>query len=139
MGFLLEAPEKSGHAKDTLVIYMSDHGMPFPGAKGRFYDFGLACPLMVSTPGLKRRGVVNNALTHWPDISPTVLEWMRLAAPSEQHGRSLLPILEQENPNGRDEFFFFSHTFHEINNYYGVSEESPALTLGAVIRRQRTG
>jgi N-sulfoglucosamine sulfohydrolase len=42
---------------------------------------------------------------------------MRLPAPAEQHGRSLLPILEQETPAGRDEFFF-SHTFHEINNYY---------------------
>ena len=117
VGFLLEALEKSGRAKDTLIIYMSDHGMPFPGAKGSFYDSGLACPLIVSTPELKRRGVVNNALTHWPDISPTVLDWMRLPAPAEQHGRSLLPILEQENPAGRDEFFF-SHTFHEINNYY---------------------
>ncbi len=119
VGFLLDALEKSGRAKDTLVIYMSDHGMPFPGAKGSPYDSGLACPLIVSTPEMKRRGLVNNALTHWPDIAPTVLEWMRLPLPEERHGRSLLPILEQESPAGRDEFFY-SHSFHEINNYYPV-------------------
>ena len=119
VGFLLEALEKSGRAKDTLVIYMSDHGMPFPGAKGSPYDSGLACPLIVSTPEMKRRGLVNNALTHWPDIAPTVLDWMRLPLPEERHGRSLLPILEQESPAGRDEFFY-SHSFHEINNYYPV-------------------
>jgi N-sulfoglucosamine sulfohydrolase len=117
VGFLLEALEKSGRAKDTLIIYMSDHGMPFTGAKASFYDSGLACPLIVSTPEQKRRGIVNNALTHWPDIAPTVLDWMRLPLPEERHGRSLLPILDQETPAGRDEFFF-SHTFHEINNYY---------------------
>lgn len=117
VGFLLEALEKSGRAKDTLVIYMSDHGMPFTGAKASFYDSGLACPLIVSAPGIKRPGLVNNALTHWPDIAPTVLDWMRLPTAEERHGRSLLPVLEQENPAGRDEFFF-SHTFHEVNNYY---------------------
>ena len=117
VGFLLEALQKSGRTADTLVIYMSDHGMPFPGAKGSFYDSGMACPLIVSTPEMKRRGVVSHALAHWPDIAPTVLDWMRLPAPEGQHGRSLLPILEQEAPAGRDEFFF-PHTFHEINNYY---------------------
>jgi hypothetical protein len=44
---------------------------------------------------MKRRGVVNNALTHWPDISPTVLEWMAACA-VEQHGCSLLPILSRK-------------------------------------------
>ncbi|MBI1789807.1 MAG: sulfatase [Acidobacteria bacterium] len=118
VGFLLEALEKSGRAKDTLVIYMSDHGMPFPGAKGSFYDSGLQCPLIVSTPEMKRRGVVNQALVHWPDIAPTVLDWMRVPGPDySMHGRSLVTILEQEQPPERDEFFF-SHTFHEINNYY---------------------
>jgi N-sulfoglucosamine sulfohydrolase len=118
VGFLLEALEKSGRAKDTLVIYMSDHGMPFPGAKGSFYDWGLRCPLILSTPEMHKRGVRNNALVHWPDILPTVIDWMGVPGPSYPlHGRSLLPILERPSPAGWDEFFF-SHTFHEINNYY---------------------
>src|SRR5260370_34493361 len=60
VGFLLEALEKSGRAKDTLVIYMSDHGMPFPGANGSCYDSGLACTLISSTAYIKRRGAVSN-------------------------------------------------------------------------------
>lgn len=118
VGFVLDQLEKSRRAGDTLVIYMSDHGMPFPGAKGSFYDSGLACPLIISMPGLKRRGIANHALAHWPDIAPTVLDWIGVSKPSYPlHGNSLLPILEQETPAGRDQFFF-SHTFHEINNYY---------------------
>ena len=33
------------------------------------------------------------------------------------HGRSFLPILEQENPSGWDEMYA-SHTFHEVTMYY---------------------
>ncbi|MGH9661259.1 MAG: sulfatase family protein [Bryobacteraceae bacterium] len=118
IGMMLDALDKSGRSSDTLVIYLSDNGMPFPGAKGSFYDSGLRVPLIVSSPEMKRRGHTSQALVHWPDIAPTVLEWMGVPGPSYPfHGRSLLPILDQENPTGRDEFFF-SHTFHEINNYY---------------------
>lgn len=118
IGLFLETLEKSGRAKDTLVIYLSDNAMPFPGAKASFYDTGLNVPLIISSPLAQSRGLVSQALVHWPDIAPTVLDWMGLPEPSYgMHGRRLVPILEQELPPDRDEFFF-SHTFHEINNYY---------------------
>ncbi len=118
IGFVLEALEKSGRAKDTLVIYLGDNGMPFPGAKASFYDSGLRLPLIVAAPNARRQGITNDAMVHWPDILPTVIDWMGVPGPSYPlHGRSLLPILEQEAPAGWDEIFF-SHTFHEINNYY---------------------
>lgn len=110
VGFVLDALEKSGRAKDTMVIYMSDHGMPFPGAKGSPFDAGLRCPLIVHHPEMKQGGVVSDSLVSWTDIAPTVLDWMRIAHPP-MHGRSLLGM-------DRREEFFFSHTFHEINNYF---------------------
>jgi N-sulfoglucosamine sulfohydrolase len=118
VGFMLESLEKSGRAKDTLVIYVSDNGMPFPGAKASCYDTGLQVPLIVSSPLMKRRGHACDALAHFPDIAPTVCDWMGWKPPEHGfHGRSLLPALEQESPAGWDEIFF-SHTFHEVNNYY---------------------
>ena len=39
IGFVLDALDESGRADETLVIYMSDHGMPFPGAKGSPFRF----------------------------------------------------------------------------------------------------
>ncbi len=118
VGFLLDALEDSGRAEDTLVIYMSDHGMPFPGAKGSPYDSGLHVPLIIRTPDQSKRGLRSQALVNWTDILPTVIDWAGVdAADYETHGSSLLPILEQERPAGRDEIFF-SHTFHEIVNYF---------------------
>jgi N-sulfoglucosamine sulfohydrolase len=118
IGFLLQALEESGRAEDTMVIYMSDHGMPFPGAKGSHYDTGLHVPLVIRTPSQTKRGGACNALVNWTDILPTVMAWAGAELPQNPvYGRSLLPILEQENPEGWDAIFF-SHTFHEVVNYY---------------------
>ena len=53
------------------------------------------------------------------DITPTILDWMNVPGPSEYglHGRSLLPILEEQNPPGWD-VIHASHIFHEITMYY---------------------
>jgi N-sulfoglucosamine sulfohydrolase len=118
IGFLLEVLENSGRAQDTLIIYVGDNGMPFPGAKASCYDSGLNCPMIVSSPAARRRGLANNALVNFASVLPTAIAWMGIAAPDYPvHGRSVLPILEEESPAGWDETFF-SHTFHEINNYY---------------------
>ncbi len=111
IGFLLEALEKSGRAKDTLILYVGDNGMPFPNAKASMYERGLKVPLVLAAPGAK--GNVSDALVHTPDIAPTVIDWMGLPKPDYGlHGRSLL-----DQAAAREEVFF-SHTFHEINNYY---------------------
>ena len=63
-------------------------------------------------------GVRNNAMVSWIDIVPTILDWARVPPPGQQlAGRSLLPILEQRDPQGWDRVFA-SHGFHEIQQYY---------------------
>jgi len=116
-GMMIEALRESGRDKDTLIIMMSDHGMPFPAAKASSFDTGHHCPLIVISPQQRNKGIKNYALVNWTDIMPTVLEWLGVEMPKDIHGRSLLPILEQENPDGWDETTF-SHSFHEVTNYY---------------------
>ncbi|MCC6857326.1 MAG: sulfatase [Bryobacterales bacterium] len=118
IGMLLDVLEKSGRARDTLVIYLGDNGMPFPGAKGSFYDSGNRQPLIIAAPGQRNRGIVNRGMASFTDILPTVIDWLGIPGPGYPlHGRSLLPVLEQADPPGREEVYL-SHTFHEINNYY---------------------
>jgi N-sulfoglucosamine sulfohydrolase len=118
IGMMLDALEASGRLNDTLVIYLGDNGLPFTGAKASFYESGNLLPLIIRSPHQNRRGTVNHAMTAFPDLLPTIINWLGVPPPSYPlHGRSLLPILEQENPSGWDEVFF-SHTFHEVNNYY---------------------
>ena len=119
VGLLLNVLRDTKHEGDTLVVYLSDNGRAFPGAKTTLYDEGIHLPLIVASPAQSRRGVRNNAMVSWVDITPTILDWAHAAAPRDQQlaGRTLLPILEQADPPGWDRVFA-SHSFHEIQQYY---------------------
>ncbi len=117
VGLMLDALKETKHADDTLVIFLSDNGIPFPGAKTTLYDPGLNLPLILAAPAQKQRGVVNRAMASYIDIMPTILDWMSVKAPAGLPGRSLLPILEQENPTGWD-VVYGSHQCHEVTMYY---------------------
>ena len=124
VGVLLQELAASGHADDTLVIFLSDNGRPFPGAKDNLYREGIRLPLIVRSPQQHKRHLHNRAMVSWIDITPTILDWAGAAAPAGYHflplpGRSLLPILESENPAGWDRVFA-THSFHEINQYYPI-------------------
>ena len=120
IGLILEALEATGRDGDTLVIFVSDNGIPFPGAKTTLYEPGVHLPMIVSSPEPSRRGLVNHAMVSFIDLVPTILDWTGAPGPTyELPGRSILPILEQENAEGWDEVFL-SHTFHEVTMYYPV-------------------
>jgi N-sulfoglucosamine sulfohydrolase len=119
VGMLLDALHETGHSDDTLVIYLSDNGRAFPGAKTTLYDEGIHLPLIVWSPTQKKHGVRNDAMVSWVDILPTILDWTGVPVPKTQPlpGRSILPILEQSTPPQWDRVFA-SHGFHEIQQYY---------------------
>jgi N-sulfoglucosamine sulfohydrolase len=117
VGAVLQAIKDARQADNTLVIFLSDNGIPFPGAKTTLYDAGVHLPLVVHDPTQKTRGVVSQAMASWTDIAPTILDWTGVKPPTTMIGKSLLPILAQEDAKDRDTVFG-SHQFHEITMYY---------------------
>lgn len=117
VGMILDDLAATGRADDTLVIFLSDNGRPFPGAKTNLYDPGLHLPLIVHAPG--SRPAVSDAMVSFVDVAPTVLEWTGVAPPAAYalSGTSLLPLLGRPGDAARDAVFA-SHDFHEINQYY---------------------
>ena len=115
---LIEILKETGHWDDTLIIYISDNGIAFPGAKTTLYDPGMRLPCVVRNPYAKKKGIATNAMVTWADITPTILDFAG-TLPEKQnfHGRSFLQVLQEENPKGWDEIYA-SHTFHEITMYY---------------------
>jgi len=115
---LLDILEETGHANDTLVIYLSDNGIAFPGAKTTLYEPGMRLPCVVRNPYAKQKGIVTDAMVNYTDLTPTILDFAK-ATPANRrfHGRSFLGVLETEKTEGWDEVFA-SHTFHEITMYY---------------------
>ena len=94
IGMLLEALEQSGHADNTLVIYIGDHGAQFPRGKVSVYEGGLRIPFIVRWPKQARVGAVSNELISTVDILPTVLRAAGVAIPESLPGRALQPLLE---------------------------------------------
>jgi N-sulfoglucosamine sulfohydrolase len=113
VGLMMKLLGETKKADETLVIFLSDNGIPFPGAKTTLYDPGLHLPLIVASPAQKKPGTVNAAMASWVDVLPTVLDWAGVKAPAGLAGRSLLPVLDEERPMGWDEVYG-SHQFHEI-------------------------
>lgn len=138
-GKLFEVLKETGKWDNTIVIFMSDNGIAFPGAKTNLYDPAMRLPFLFSYPAMVEKESVSDAMISWSDLAPTLLDILNLL-PEEQsiphtpetdenypwwlyppanqtfHGRSFKAALEG-NPEGFDEIHA-SHTFHEITMYY---------------------
>ncbi len=116
VGLMLKMLDDRKLAASTLVVFLSDNGIPFAGAKTTLYDAGVHLPFVVRKPGQKS-GVVSDAMVSWTDLAPTVLDWCGAKPPPAMKGRSVLPILEEPSPKGWDAVFG-SHQMHEVTMYY---------------------
>lgn len=119
VGRMLDTLDELGRADDTLVILMSDHGLPFPAAKASPYESGHHCPLIIRKPG-QTKSQRCSALVNWCDIYPTITAHLGVDAkhqPEDLPGRSLLGLLDTPDAPGWDETFY-AHNFHEICNAY---------------------
>ncbi len=118
LGRLVEVLKRTGHWDDTLIVFISDNGAPFPGAKTNVYEPGLREPCVIRDPAAAKRGIVSDAMISWVDITPTILNYAgALTAKLKLHGRSILPVLQQEHAADWGEIYA-SHTFHEVTSYY---------------------
>ncbi|MGF3056777.1 sulfatase family protein [Microbacterium sp. YY-01] len=120
VGRLLQALAQHPDAENTLVIFTTDHGAAFPGAKGTLYDPGVEVAFIVRPPapwGASPRRV--SAQVSHLDIVPTVLELAGEELPDELEGESLLPHLQPNNvPDAADErvadrLLFLEKTYHD--------------------------
>ncbi len=109
VGRVLEALDRSGRARDALVLFTTDHGLAMPRAKCTLYDPGLEVALIARWPGgALSGGAVRTELVSNIDVLPTLLEAAGLEIPERLQGRSLLAR------GGRDAIFA-EKTFH---SYY---------------------
>jgi choline-sulfatase len=101
VGVVLDKLRQLNLEKDTLVVYMADHGYSL-GQHGRFekhctYDPALRVPLIIRYPGRVSRKVVQD-FTESVDVAPTILDLLGADPFAIQHGQSLLPYLEGRAP-----------------------------------------
>jgi N-sulfoglucosamine sulfohydrolase len=105
VGAVLHALDELGLADDTLIVLTTDHGLPFPGAKGSLSDRGLGVMLIMRGPGGFLGGHVTDALVSHVDLYPTLCELAGAPPPGDLHGSSLLPLARRDVAEVRDELY----------------------------------
>ena len=111
LGEILKALRKSGEWENTMIVFLSDHGMPLPFAKTQLYHHSTRTPLMVRIPRVTKPGKVDKEhMVSVVDLLPTVLDALKVEQPSRLDGRSFYPVLKGEKQKGRD---FVIKQYHE--------------------------
>jgi arylsulfatase A-like enzyme len=103
-GAILRTLEQAGQLDNTLVVFTSDNGMPFPRAKANLYDGGTHVPLAVRLPGRVKAGQQRDDFVVLTDLAPTILEAAGLTPPP-MTGRSLMPLLAASRQPNRGQVF----------------------------------
>ena len=105
VGELLTALDKSGHAENTLVIYIGDHGAQFSRGKIYLNEGGLRIPFMVRWPGNATPGLVSEQMVSTIDLLPTILSAAGVVIPGNVPGHNLAPVLNGESKPIRQYLF----------------------------------
>ncbi|MEM7306282.1 MAG: sulfatase [Planctomycetota bacterium] len=131
VGRVLAYLEENGLSDDTVVVYSSDQGF-FLGEHGWYdkrwmYEPSLRTPLIVRWPGVTEPGSVCDRMVQNIDMAPTLLDVAGADADPAMHGRSLVPLLAGDEPDGwRDAVYYHYHqqdsgrTSHTVGRHYGV-------------------
>ncbi len=111
IGEVMAELKKQGVDENTLVIYMSDNGRPFPRAKTRMYDSGIKTPFIVRWPEKLKKGT-SDAMVSSIDIAPTFCELAGAGISETYQGISFVPILENYSAETRD-YIAAEHNWHD--------------------------
>src|SRR3984885_5329860 len=97
VGRLIRELKERGVYQNTVIILTGDHGESL-GEHGEkthgffIYNSTLHIPVIIRVPGESSARTVSD-LVSLPDLMPTVLAFLKIDAPSDVQGRSLLPLM----------------------------------------------
>jgi uncharacterized sulfatase len=114
VGDVLEVLDRHQLRENTLVIFTSDNGMPFPRSKASLYAHGVRMPLLIAwDKEIEGMRVIKDPV-NLIDLAPTILELAGAAVPEQMTGRNLAPlILSEDSENAGDKEAFVVTAFEK--------------------------
>jgi len=93
LGKAVKSLENRDMIENTLIVFTSDNGMPFPRAKATLYDHGVRMPLICKWSNRIKAGKAVEDPVSLIDLAPTFLELAGIDVPEQMTGRSLNKLL----------------------------------------------
>lgn len=117
IGKMINILESVGKLDNTVIVFLSDNGMPFPRCKGSLYDSGIQTPLIFSWKNhIPPYAVHSNGLISLVDLAPTLLKFAGTDLGNEVYGKSFYNILFDSSKRGRD-YIFAERNWHDTDEY----------------------
>ncbi len=111
---LLAHLEKTGLAKNTIVVLWGDHGWHLGEhavwGKHTLFEEALLAPLVIRTPGMVKPGVKSEAIVESIDVYPTLCELVGIPIPEGIDGESLTKILRDPSMKGGTAISYFGNS-----------------------------
>ncbi len=102
---------------NTLVVFLSDNGAPFPREKGTLYDAGTRTPLIFSWPGVIPPGqVYERGIVSTIDLSPTLLELAGSGGAQAKAG-SFAALLTNPDAFAGSDYVFSERNWHDCDEH----------------------
>ncbi len=96
VGEILDELERTGKARDTIVVFTSDHGDQLLEhglfGKNLFFEPSIHIPMFVAWPEVVRPGR-HQQLIETVDLAPTLLDLCGIPVPGNIQGRSFAPLV----------------------------------------------
>jgi len=117
VGRMMAELEKRQLTDNTIIVFLSDNGMPFPRGKATLYDSGIQTPLIFVWKNQIKPGTVhNNGLISTIDLAPSLFDLVGIHIPENMYGRGFKEILFDHTKRGR-EYIFAERNWHDTDEY----------------------
>jgi arylsulfatase A-like enzyme len=116
VGEMLAELDRQKVADNTLVLFITDNGRPFPRCKTTLYDSGIKTPLIARWPARIKPGSTSKSLVSTIDLAPTILELAGLKAGPTFQGHSFAKLFDDPAATARD-FAFAEHNWHDFDDH----------------------
>ena len=125
VGDILATLDETGRADETLVLFTSEQGSQFPGAKWTNWNLGLHTGLIARWPGRIAAGRRTDALAQYADVLPTLVEAAGGDPATHNYdGMSFLDVLTGAAEKSRRRYVYGMH------NNFPEGPPYPIRTVG---------
>jgi N-sulfoglucosamine sulfohydrolase len=120
VGKVLALLEAQGVADNTLVLFITDNGRPFPRDKTTTYEGGIRTPWIVRWPAEVKAGQISQSLVSSVDIAPSFLAVAGLKAGPTFEGENFIPVLTNPQKTVRQYAFAEDH-WHDYTDHFDLA------------------